>query len=127
MNTIINGDKNKQHLILIIKDPPHQGESLFGEFSDLFASLDEEIEPIILYVFNGVWNLLSEQISKNHNFPNIEKIYKSMITKASFYAYKDSLERRGLIGKKLLTGVKILEMKEMVSILREFGDDILFF
>ncbi|MCP4762928.1 MAG: hypothetical protein GY870_14210 [archaeon] len=118
----------EQYIIITVKKPPYEGEDTFAAFANLFASLDEGIIPIIIFIFDGIWNVIPEHLSENmSDFPNIEDSYKSVLTEASFYTLKDSLERRGMIGKKLLPGVKTIDMKELVKIYRDFGDNIIHF
>lgn len=118
---------NSQHLIMMIKSPPKNGLNAFSSFADLFANLDEGVKPIIIFIFNGVLNLLKNDVKNKSDRGKNESFDESLLSMASYFVYKESLERRDLKGKKILPGIEELNMKSLVKILRDFGDDIVFF
>lgn len=118
---------NSQHLVIMIKSPPKNGLNAFSSFADLFANLDEGVKPIIIFIFNGVLNLLKNDVKNKSDRGKNESFDESLLSMASYFVYKESLERRDLKGKKILPGIEELNMKSLVKILREFGDDIVFF
>ena len=68
-------DSINQHMIILIKKPPYDGENSFAALSNLFVNLDKDVKTVVIFLFNGVWNLLPGQNSeKLTNFPNIEAL-----------------------------------------------------
>lgn len=118
---------NSQHLVMMIKSPPKNGLNAFSSFADLFANLDEGVKPIIIFIFNGVLNLLKNHPKNKTNRQANEGFNESILNKASFFVFKESLERRELKGKKILPGITEINMKNLVKIIRDYGDDIVFF
>ena len=127
MSTDLENFGDSQHLIMMIKSPPKNGLNAFSSFGDFFANLDEGVKPIIIFIFNGVLNILKNTLKNSIIQQKKENFDESLLDMASFYVFQESLERRNLIGKKLLPGIKKIDMKNFVKIIRDFGDDIVFF
>jgi sulfur relay (sulfurtransferase) DsrF/TusC family protein len=127
MSSNVENIRDSQHLIMMIKSPPKNGLNAFSSFGDFFANLDEGIKPIIIFIFNGVLNILKNTLDNGIIQQKNESFDESLLDMATFFVFKESLERRNLIGKKLLPGIKKLDMKNFVKIIRDFGDDIVFF
>ena len=127
MSTDLENFGDSQHLIMMIKSPPKNGLNAFSSFGDFFANLDEGVKPIIIFIFNGVLNILKNTLKNGIIQQKKENFDESLLDMASFYVFQESLERRNLIGKKLLPGIKKIDMKNFVKIIRDFGDDIVFF
>ena len=118
----------KTDVVYIIKSSPYSGENVFAAFSSILAGLDEGIETKLIFMHDGVYNLLTNQDGTSlSNYPTIADIYKSAITEISFFAYKESLRKRDLEEKRLLPGVKMINISEFMSILSNFGKNILIF
>ena len=127
MSTDIENFGDSQHLIMMIKSPPKNGLTAFSSFRDFFANLDDGIKPIIIFIFNGVLNILKNTLNNEDVQQKNDFFDESILDMASFFVFKESLERRNLSGKKLLPGIRKLDMKNFVKIIRDFGEDIVFF
>jgi sulfur relay (sulfurtransferase) DsrF/TusC family protein len=120
--------KQNTQMIFMIKSSPYSGENVFAAFSAILGCIDEKVKPVVIFIFDGVNAILRNQNGqKLNNYPNIEDMYKTMITEAKFYAYDDSLNQRGLTSKNLLPGVKVIDSNELTSLLIQKGENILVF
>lgn len=125
MSTLNNSDKN---LIIFIKSTPYENENTFVALSNALVADNVDVKLVIIFIFDGVWSLLPGQDTKNlSKFPNIEDLYKTIITDADFYVYSNSLENRQLLHKKLLPGLKIIDTKKLFDLVKTRGQNILFF
>jgi len=115
-------------IIFMIKSSPYSGENVFAAFSAILGSIDEKIKPIVIFIMDGVYAVIRNQNGqKLNNYPNIEDMYKTMITDASFYAYNDSINQRDLKNESILKGVKIINRNEIADLLIQKGENILVF
>jgi sulfur relay (sulfurtransferase) DsrF/TusC family protein len=116
------------NLIIFLKSPPYSSENSFVGLSNALVDVGDSLNLIIIFIFDGVWNVIPNQNNESlSNFPNIEDLYKTIITDAEFYIYKKSLEQRNLLNSKLLPGLKLLDPRGLYEIVRTKGQNILFF
>ena len=120
--------KSNDSLMIFIKSTPYSSENSFVALSNALVDFYDNLNIIFIFLFDGVWNLLTDQNSRFlSNFPNIEDLYKSIITDADFYVYSKSLKKRALLNSKLLPGVKVLDPKSLSRLILTNGQNILFF